>query len=124
MQHPTDKIAHTTAFVTPVVDHWLEREIAQWVVSFNMVQIHMISELPALTKSGDVVSLATVGRMFSCAADVTRLISCGADVVRLVSSPVITDSRDSTLIGTSTNIKTCQINESYLLQFNFLKNFS
>ena len=24
-------IAHTTAFVTPVVEHWLEREIAQWV---------------------------------------------------------------------------------------------
>ena len=24
-------IAHTTAFVTPVVDHWLEREIAKWV---------------------------------------------------------------------------------------------
>ena len=23
--------AHTTAFVTPVVEHWLEREIAQWV---------------------------------------------------------------------------------------------
>ena len=31
MHHPTDKIAHTTAFVTPVVEHWLEREIAQWV---------------------------------------------------------------------------------------------
>ena len=28
---PTDRIAHTTAFVTPVVEHWLEREIAQWV---------------------------------------------------------------------------------------------
>ena len=26
-----DRIAHTTAFVKPVVDHWLEREIAQWV---------------------------------------------------------------------------------------------
>ena len=25
------EIAHTTAFVTPVVEHWLEREIAQWV---------------------------------------------------------------------------------------------
>ena len=25
---PTDRIAHTTAFVTPVVEHWLEREIA------------------------------------------------------------------------------------------------
>ena len=31
LHHPTDKITHTTAFVTPVVDHWLEREIAQWV---------------------------------------------------------------------------------------------
>ena len=30
MQHPTDRIAHTIAFVTPVVDHWLEREIIQW----------------------------------------------------------------------------------------------
>ena len=31
MHHPTDRIAHTMAFVTPVVEHWLEREIAQWV---------------------------------------------------------------------------------------------
>ena len=31
MHHPTDRIAHTTAFNTPVVEHWLEREIAQWV---------------------------------------------------------------------------------------------
>ena len=23
-------IPHTTAFVIPVVEHWLEREIAQW----------------------------------------------------------------------------------------------
>ena len=28
---PTDRTAHTTAFITPVVDHWLERETAQWV---------------------------------------------------------------------------------------------
>ena len=27
MHHPTDRITHTTAFVTPVVDHWLKREI-------------------------------------------------------------------------------------------------
>ena len=26
-----DRIAHTMAFVTPVVEHWLEREIVQWV---------------------------------------------------------------------------------------------
>ena len=31
MHHPTDRIAHTTAFVTPVVEHWLEQETAQWV---------------------------------------------------------------------------------------------
>ena len=28
---PTDRTTYTTAFVTPVVEHWLEREIAQWV---------------------------------------------------------------------------------------------
>ena len=31
MHHPTDRITHNTAFVTPVVEHWLKREIAQWV---------------------------------------------------------------------------------------------
>ena len=35
MYHPTDRKAHTTAFVTPVVEHWLEREIAQWVHSMK-----------------------------------------------------------------------------------------
>ena len=24
INHPTDRIAHTTAFVKPVVEHWLE----------------------------------------------------------------------------------------------------
>ena len=33
---PSHRITHTTAFVTPVVEHWLEREIAQWV--------HLMSE--------------------------------------------------------------------------------
>ena len=31
MHHPTERITHTTAIVTPVVEHWLEQEIAQWV---------------------------------------------------------------------------------------------
>ena len=31
MHHPIDRITHTAAFVAPVVEHWLEREIAQWV---------------------------------------------------------------------------------------------
>ena len=32
MHHPTDRITHTTAFVTPVMEHWLEREIAAYQV--------------------------------------------------------------------------------------------
>ena len=31
MHHPTDRMAHATAFVTHVVVQWVEREIAQWV---------------------------------------------------------------------------------------------
>ena len=31
MHHPSDRITHTTAFATPVVEHWVERKIAQWV---------------------------------------------------------------------------------------------
>ena len=31
MHHPTDMITHTMGFATPVVEHWLEREIDQWV---------------------------------------------------------------------------------------------
>ena len=32
MHRLSDKIAHITAFVTPVVEHWVEREIAQLVL--------------------------------------------------------------------------------------------
>ena len=35
MHNPIDRITHTTAFVTPVVENWLEREIAQWVHSMK-----------------------------------------------------------------------------------------
>ena len=31
MHHRTDRIIHTTVFNKAVVEHWLEREIAQWV---------------------------------------------------------------------------------------------
>ena len=38
MHHPTDRITHTTAFGTPVVEHWLEREIAQLYVDAAVAQ--------------------------------------------------------------------------------------
>ena len=31
IHHPTDRTTHTTAFVTPIMEHWLEWELAQWV---------------------------------------------------------------------------------------------
>ena len=42
MHNPTDRITHTTAFVTPVVEHWLEREIAQWVIIIIIIIIIII----------------------------------------------------------------------------------
>ena len=39
MHHPTDRITHTTAFVTPVMEHWLEREIAQWDADKGLIDI-------------------------------------------------------------------------------------
>ena len=36
MHHPTDRIIHTTAFNTQVVEHWLERDIAQWVPDLGL----------------------------------------------------------------------------------------
>ena len=30
MHHLTDRITHTTVFVTPVVEHWLERDVAMY----------------------------------------------------------------------------------------------
>ena len=31
MNHPTERIVHTMAFDIPVMEHWMEWEIAQWV---------------------------------------------------------------------------------------------
>ena len=41
MHHPTDRIAHTTAFVTPVVEHWLEQEIAK----FCSVLLQLVTQI-------------------------------------------------------------------------------
>ena len=49
MHHLTDRIAHTTAFVTLVVGHWLEREIAQWVHHEGSIRRPIASCANALT---------------------------------------------------------------------------
>ena len=47
--HVQDKIAHTTAVVTPVVEHWLEREIAQWVHHEGSIRRPIAPRANALT---------------------------------------------------------------------------
>ena len=46
---PTDRIIHTTAFVTPVVEHWLEWEIAQWIDHEGSIQWPITPWANALT---------------------------------------------------------------------------
>ena len=31
LHHPTDRLVQTIAFSTPVVEHWLEQDLAYWV---------------------------------------------------------------------------------------------
>ena len=60
MHHPTDRRAHTTAFVTPVVEHWLEREILflVYIIIFNIyiyTNERMFNDTPAQkTTTSDV----------------------------------------------------------------------
>ena len=72
MHHPTDRLAHTTAFVTPVLEHWLEREIVQWVHSlkdrFDDPSHHERTLLPR-----SYISLLAVNIPDSCEASSERL---------------------------------------------------
>ena len=49
MHHPTDRITHTTAFVTPIVEHWLKREIDQWVHHKGSIRRPIAPSANALT---------------------------------------------------------------------------
>ena len=51
MHHLTDRIPHTTAFVTPVVEHWLEREITQWVVTVRDERFQLKARIAAYIKN-------------------------------------------------------------------------
>ena len=58
-----DRITHTTAFVTPVVEHWLEREIHLseniWVIDVNIYALNVI-----FYKKNSVVRRYTFNKMY------------------------------------------------------------
>ena len=43
MHHPTDRIAHTTAFVTPVVAHWPSAGSKTYLSTFREQHGHSLS---------------------------------------------------------------------------------
>ena len=61
MHHTTDRIAHTTAFVTPFVEHWLERDgLRGAVVKISVIMLvgFGFADLPR-AGSNDSVGTAT-----------------------------------------------------------------
>ena len=71
MHHSTDRITHTTAFVAPVVEHWLEREIAQWVDSKRGNQLPSLHGLLFPIRSCQV-RLTCTFRASCCSARLSR----------------------------------------------------
>ena len=63
MHHPTDRITHITAFVTPVMGHWLEREIVQWVHYEGSIRRSIAPWANALTTE---LHLAAYDRQSQC----------------------------------------------------------
>ena len=58
MYHPTDSIAHT--FLIPVVEHWLEREIAQWVHHEGSIRRPFAPRSCALTTELDNLTIKSM----------------------------------------------------------------
>ena len=61
MPHPTDRIAHTTAFVTLVVEHWLERELGQWVHPMRIIEVYMTG---GISKKLELITLQVTEYIF------------------------------------------------------------
>ena len=69
MHHPTDRIIHTTAFATPVVEHWLERDFF-FKIFFNskrhfilllLIEVQGLAQTQAPTLKHYVLELPTFG---------------------------------------------------------------
>ena len=77
MHHPTNRIAHTTAFVTPVVGHWLERDpIVMHIpdINNNRVYRNRLTQVgPARSRS--TISASCHSRRPSSAHGITSAIS-------------------------------------------------
>ena len=59
MLHPTDRRAHTTAFVTPVMRHWLECETDHLVAAEGFLS-HYLSSLLHMSDAIYVNKMCTV----------------------------------------------------------------
>ena len=64
MHHPTYRITHTTAFVTPVVEQWLERDIAQLLSTESM--FHYPAHRLSCYNGWDSLPFQTLPWLHSC----------------------------------------------------------
>ena len=60
IHHTTDRTAHTMAFVRPVVEHLLERKIAQWVHHEGSIQLSIAPRTNALSRSYNISFLNVI----------------------------------------------------------------
>ena len=94
MHHPTDRITHTTAFVTPVVDHWLEREIAQWIHPLkDRSDDPSHHERTLLPRS--YISLLGVGSTWLTGRGSTSLVKAGTVCPQLVEDGMFTAKEEN-----------------------------
>ena len=77
MHHPTERMAHTTAFVTPVVDHWLEREIAQWVILQIKQNFISTNKTPLKTENVSGLKIPWGKTRTSCESLKKIVLACG-----------------------------------------------
>ena len=75
MHHPTDRITHTTAFVIPVVEHWLTRlfnKTRQKIYTFSIKLSFSSIEQDKLKLQKQISKLLILIEMFSQAAKPTE----------------------------------------------------
>ena len=80
MHHP-DRTAHATAFVVPVVEHWLERQIAQWVHHKESIRLipYKLIDFINISRCSSVVRAfvhGAMGRRINFSWGVTKAVVC------------------------------------------------
>ena len=81
MHHPTYRIAHTTAFVTPVAEHWLEREWKLLLIIITLIMLMIVEIVVVVVLVVVAVAVAVVVILVVIAVLVAAVIVLAVVVV-------------------------------------------